>query len=151
MPSPANIKGIWSLWRISISMANPSDSDADNSRYRIFPFFLADDGRVFPHTARHIWNLLLTSSLQVLEYMEEEDSLKVFEQVQKKVEQLGKVIYDELVQMHQDRLTREYQKIEYSFAARRRGYRTHWPAPGSRSSVEAIRKGRTTIQKKTGI
>lgn len=107
------IMGFWSLWRISISTA-------DWNRRRIMPLFLADDGRVFAPTARHIWDQLLTTPPTILRHLDVETSHQAFERLQEAAEQQGKTIYDELVQAHRERLAREREKGEYAFAARRR-------------------------------
>jgi hypothetical protein len=105
--------GFWSLWRISILTA-------DWNRRRIMPLFLADDGRVFAPTARHIWDQLLVAKPTILMHLDVETTHQAFERLQEVVEQQGKTIYDELVQAHRERLAREREKGEYAFAARRR-------------------------------
>lgn len=107
------IMGFWSLWRISISTA-------DWNRRRIMPLFLADDGRVFAPTARHIWDQLLTTPPTILRHLDIETSHQAFERLREAAERQGKTIYDELVQAHWERLAREREKGEYAFAARRR-------------------------------
>ncbi|MBW2037755.1 MAG: DEAD/DEAH box helicase, partial [Deltaproteobacteria bacterium] len=109
----AEIKGVWSLWKISISAA-------DWSRYRIMPLFLSDSDRVFMPTARHIWDQLLVKDPLVLSYLDVEDSNKIFEQVRERAETYGKGIYEELKRFHQERLEQERKKGEYAFAVRRR-------------------------------
>ncbi|RME56261.1 helicase, partial [Candidatus Parcubacteria bacterium] len=107
------IMGFWSLWRISISTA-------DWNRRRIMPLFLADDGRVFAPTARHIWDQLLVTKPTILTSLDVETSYQAFERLRDAAERQGKTIYDELVATHQGRLAREREKGEYAFAARRR-------------------------------
>ncbi|WP_148205078.1 helicase-related protein [Candidatus Methylacidiphilum infernorum] len=107
------IMGFWSLWRISISTA-------DWNRRRIMPLFLADDGRVFAPTARHIWDQLLTTPPTILRHLDIETSHKAFQRLREAAERQGKTIYDELVQAHRERLDREREKSEYALAARHR-------------------------------
>jgi superfamily II DNA or RNA helicase len=107
------IMGFWSLWRISISTA-------DWNRHRIMPLFLADDGRVFAPTARHIWDQLVVTKPTILTSLDVETSHQAFERLREAAERQGKTIYDELVQAHRERLAREREKGEYAFAARRR-------------------------------
>ena len=52
------VQGIWSLWRIAIATM-------EWNRRRIMPLFLADNGRVYMPTARHMWDQLLAASPQV--------------------------------------------------------------------------------------
>jgi len=107
------IMGFWSLWRISISTA-------DWNRRRIMPLFLADDGRVFAPTARHIWDQLVVTKPTILRHLDIETSHQAFERLQEAAERQGKTIYDEQVAAHRERLAREREKGEYAFAARRR-------------------------------
>jgi len=107
------IMGFWSLWRISISTT-------DGNRRRIMPLFLADNGRVFAPTARHIWDQLLVTEPTILRHLDTETSYQAFERVREAAEREGKNIYDELVQVHRERLAREREKGEYAFAARRK-------------------------------
>jgi len=107
------IMGFWSLWRISISAA-------DWNCRRIMPLFLADDGRVFAPTARHIWDQLVVTKPTILRHLDVETSHQAFERLQEAAERQGKTIYDEQVAAHRERLAWEREKGEYAFAARRR-------------------------------
>ena len=112
----SEITGFWSLWRISILT---TDSSASRTS-RIMPLFVADSGRVFTLTSRHIWDQLLTTLPTILRYLDVETSRQAFEQLRKVAEEQGKASYNELVQAHRERLAREREKGEYAFAARRR-------------------------------
>jgi len=85
------IQGVWSLWRIAIATM-------EWNRRRIMPLFLADTGRVFMPTARHIWDQLLASSPQVRSMLDAEVSQAAFAQLQKAAEEHGKPFYEALVQ-----------------------------------------------------
>jgi hypothetical protein len=56
----------------------------------------------------------------IIRYLDAEASRQAFEQLREVAEQHGKTIYDELVQIHRERLTREREKGEYAFARRRK-------------------------------
>jgi len=120
------IMGFWSLWRISISTADwnrrlpAPQSVASRQAGRIMPLFLADDGRMFAPTARHIWDQLVVTKPTILTSLDVETSHQAFERLREAAERQGKTIYDELVQAHRERLARECEKGEYAFAARRR-------------------------------
>lgn len=107
------IKGLWSLWRIGITTAEW------NSR-RTLPLFIADDGKVFAPTARHIWDQLLSSNPIVRSLLDEGASIDAFTQTQSAAEEHGKAVYDDLVQTHRGRLSHEREKSDYAFEARRR-------------------------------
>jgi hypothetical protein len=107
------IQGVWSLWRIAIATM-------EWNRRRIMPLFLADSGKVFIPTARHIWDQLLASSPQIRSMLDAGASQIAFAQLQQAAEEHGKPIYDALVQEHGSRIAREREKADYAFAARRR-------------------------------
>jgi len=107
------IKGFWSLWKISIS------SEGWN-QYRIMPLFIADNGKILGPTARYIWDQLLVTNPVILRHLDIKSSHKAFERLREAAEQQGKTIYDELVQVHQEHLMQEHKKAEYAFTARRK-------------------------------
>jgi hypothetical protein len=107
------VTGLWSLWRICIATM-------DWNRHRIMPLFLADGGKVFTPTARHLWDRLLSVAPSVREHLEIDDAQNAFDRLSQIAEEHGRSIYDELVQEHRLRLTREREKGEYAFTARRK-------------------------------
>ena len=107
------ITGLWSLWRIGIATT-------DWNRHRIMPLFLADDGKVFAPTARHLWDQLLSVTPDVRAHLEIDDVKKAFDRLSEIAEEYGRIIYDELVQEHRSRLIRERGKGKYAFVARRK-------------------------------
>ena len=110
---PSDVRGIWSLWRISIY-------SADWDQKRIMPLFLHDDGRVLLPTARRIWDGLLSDSVKIDAYIENEETRLIFERVMEAAEIHGKPVYEELVEKHRQHLIAEREKGEHAFAARRR-------------------------------
>ncbi|MDI6762974.1 MAG: helicase-related protein [Thermodesulfobacteriota bacterium] len=110
---PPDVRGIWSLWRISIY-----SSDWDQKR--IMPLFLHDDGRVLHPTARRIWDGSLSDSIKINTYIEDEETRLIFDRVMEAAEEQGKPVYEELVEKHRLHLSAEREKGEHAFAARRR-------------------------------
>ncbi|WP_368860853.1 DEAD/DEAH box helicase [Desulforhabdus sp. TSK] len=110
---PKEINGVWSLWRIAITTM-------EWNRRRIMPLFLADDGRVFMPTARHVWDQLLMASPKVRSILDAQVSQSVHSQMHRAAEEHGKPIYEALVQEHRARIAREREKADYAFAARRK-------------------------------
>jgi hypothetical protein len=108
-----DVRGIWSLWRIAIATM-------DWNRRRIMPLFMADNGKVYMPTARHVWDQLLVATPGGCSKLDAHVSQTAFEQIQKAAEEYGKTIYDSLVQENRSRITQEREKAEYAFAARRR-------------------------------
>jgi ERCC4-related helicase len=125
------VQGVWSLWQVSITshdshvvgQGNESwtlDQGPEIRRRRILPLFLADNGRTYLPTARHVWDQLLTADPQVRSLLDAKVSQTVFAQLQKAAEEHGKAIYEALVQEHRTRIAREREKADYAFAARRK-------------------------------
>jgi superfamily II DNA or RNA helicase len=110
---PKEINGVWSLWRIAITTM-------EWNRRRIMSLLLADDGRVFMPTARHVWDQLLMASPKVCSILDTQVSQIVYAQMHKAAEEHGKPIYEALVQEHRARIAREREKADYAFAARRK-------------------------------
>ena len=108
-----NVKGTWSLWRITIRTG-------ESSHERIMPLFLHDDGRCLAPTARHIWDQLLASLPDVCGHTDTDETHVLHERLLDVAEEQGKPFYDALLQSHHDRLDREREKGKYAFMSRRR-------------------------------
>lgn len=107
------IQGIWSLWQVSILTM-------ELNRRRIMPLFLADSGKTFMPTARHVWDRLLVETVQICSHLDIPVSQAAFEKVQNSAQTQAKSIYDTLVQEHRARLAREREKANYAFTTRRK-------------------------------
>jgi len=118
------ITGLWSLWQISVmnfdSQHLTPNLELPTRRRRIMPLFVDDDGKVFTPTAGYIWNQLLSTMPDIRGQLNIDESREAFNRLASIAEKQGKLIYDELVQEHRSRLSREKEKGEYAFAARRR-------------------------------
>lgn len=115
---PSTVQGHWSLWRIRLHSTVPAGWIA--RRQRILPLFLHDNGKVFVPTAHRVWDLLLSGPIEPGPGASGVEAAEVFERLRRQAEVHGAALYDELVQQHRAWLTREIQKGEYAFAARRR-------------------------------
>ncbi len=107
------VQGIWSLWRIAIA-------SMEWNRRRIMPLFLADSGVIYMPTARYVWDQLLSSSTHVRSILDAAVSQAAFAKLQSAAEEHGKPIYEALIQEHRSRITREREKADYAFTARRK-------------------------------
>jgi hypothetical protein len=125
------VRGFWSLWQISVAnhesrVARRWDSPGildpgpETRRRRIMPLFLADNGMVYMPTARHVWDQLLTASLQIRSDLDAAVSQATFEKLQNAAKEHGQPVYEALVQEHRGCIAREREKATYAFAARRR-------------------------------
>ncbi len=83
------------------------------------PIFCHNDGRVLLPTARRIWNILLSDKIDITGQMKD-DSSHAFQTIMTAGEEHGKPVYQELVSLLKDKLSKDKAKAEYSFHARRR-------------------------------
>jgi hypothetical protein len=110
---PQTLRGLWSLWRVLVR-------SADWSAQRLLPLFLNEEGRPFLPTGRSLWELLLDQDIQVEGYLDRSMSTSAFEQCKAAAENLGKGLFIELTQIHQQGLELDRQKGEYAFQVRRK-------------------------------
>lgn len=110
---PKEIEGYFSLWDIRLS-------GAEGICHRLMPLFIHDDGRVLLPTARHVWDLLVNGNMAVRGYLDTSKSISAFDSVRTFAEAQGRSLYDELLRVNSERLSRERERKEFSFAARRR-------------------------------
>jgi len=109
---PADVRGIWSLWRISIQTD-------EWSQRRIMSLFAHDDGRMLAPTARRIWDEILTADVAIRGYVEGGDTDRIYHRALDAAVANGELVYGELQDAHRKRLRREQDKGEYAFAVRR--------------------------------
>jgi len=108
-----DIRGFWSLWRISI-IAEEWD------RKRIMPLFVSDDDRVYMPTARHVWDQLLISNLNIHSYLDNENSKLTSDRLWGVAEEYGKPVFESLVHEYRAHVAREREKAEYAFTVKRK-------------------------------
>ena len=66
------------------------------------------------------WDQLIGSNPEISSFLDVETSQAVFVKLQEIAEEHGRAIYEELVQEHQRRVSREREKADHAFHARRR-------------------------------
>jgi superfamily II DNA or RNA helicase len=110
---PNSLQGAWSLWRISIQSTGWSAQ-------RLLPIFINEQGRSFLPTGRSLWDKLLDHEVEIINYLDQSISVSTYEQCRSAAETLGKGLFAELVQLHQQQLEFDRQKGEYAYQVRRR-------------------------------
>ena len=108
---PDSVRGIWSLWEISLAAEGLS-------RKRFLPVFINEEGRPFVPTAKRVWDLLLTETVDVHAVTGAEESAKWFEASQAAASTQGERIFNELLTEHRARLKEERERAVYAFEAR---------------------------------
>jgi superfamily II DNA or RNA helicase len=108
---PDSVRGIWSLWEISLAAEGLS-------RKRFLPVFINEEGRPFVPTAKRVWDLLLTETVDVHAVTGAEESVKWFEASHAAASTQGERIFTELLTEHRARLKEERERAVYAFEAR---------------------------------
>lgn len=115
---PDSVKGVWSLWEIGLATLG-GDAALNSLQHRRFlPIFVTDDGRSFVPTAKRIWNLLLTESLELLPARVNVDAAASFSQVETAAYQQGQSLFNELKEDYLTRLQEERDRALYAYNAR---------------------------------
>lgn len=108
---PDSVRGIWSLWEISLAAEGLS-------RKRFLPVFINEEGRPFVPTAKRVWDLLLTETVDVHAVTGAEESVRWFEASHSAASTQGERIFTELLTEHRARLKEERERAVYAFVAR---------------------------------
>ncbi len=131
---PANLRGVWSLWRIRLSQ---SGLPVEMHTHQNLALFLNENGRAFLPTGRAIWEKLLAQDAQILDWVDDETARARYEQSRQAAETQGKPIYEQLLARYQAASENERQKAEYGFAVRRKTI--------ARIGLPAVRQHRLNI------
>ena len=108
---PESIRGIWSLWEINLVAENESNR-------RFLPIFINEDGRSFIPTAKRIWDLLLTETINVFASSNLNDAKKWFELSEDAAKIQGSKIFSKLLDVHRIQLQDKRERANYAFEAR---------------------------------
>ena len=112
---PDSVRGVWSLWEISLNSANLA---AGFNRKRFLPVFATEDGRSFVPTAKRIWDLLLTEQVEVVAASDVGDATRWFELSHAVALSQGEQLHTELLEEHRTRLKEERERMQYAYDAR---------------------------------
>lgn len=113
---PDSVRGIWSLWEISL--AAEGQLGEARCRKRFLPVFVNEEGRPFVPTAKRVWDLLLTETVDVHAVTGAEESVTWFEASHAAASTQGERIFTELLNEHRARLKEERERAVYAFEAR---------------------------------
>ena len=133
---PDSVRGIWSLWEISLAAEGLTNlpganlnsrqagraavayMDVGHNRKRFLPVFINEEGRPFVPTAKRVWDLLLTETVDVHAVTGAEESVRWFEASHSAASTQGERIFIELLTEHRARLKEERERALYAFEAR---------------------------------
>jgi superfamily II DNA or RNA helicase len=108
---PGSVRGIWSLWEVHLIAER-------QNRRRFLPIFVNEEGRPFVPTAKRVWDLLLTGTVDVHASTSADESEKWFEISRAAALTQGEPIFTELVNQHRTRLKDERDRAMYAFESR---------------------------------
>jgi hypothetical protein len=108
---PDTVLGVWSLWEISLS------AEGFNRR-RFLPVFATDDGRTFVPTAKRIWDLLLTETVEVKGTTTAEMAASWFDTSMAAAKAHGERLFADMLSEHRAGLKEERERAMYAFDAR---------------------------------
>ncbi len=120
---PPSISGLWGLFEIRLLVGASQKSQLlriPMVRRGYVCVFLNPEGKVFLPTARHIWDELQTTDPVVTALLTIKDSTTAFEQLQNAAEKAGQEIFFSLQQSHLESVSREEERGQIAFAARRK-------------------------------
>jgi superfamily II DNA or RNA helicase len=110
---PRTISGVWSLWEIQLSAEG-------FNRKRFLPIFATDDGRTFVPTAKRVWDLLLTESVEVTCTATLEESKGHFDASIAAARRHGERLFTEMLGEHKTWVKDERERARYAYDARHR-------------------------------
>lgn len=120
---PSTITGLWGLFEIRLQAGIHQKNQTlriPMARRGYVSVFLSEEGKLFLPTARHIWDTLQTSELNVLYTLGFDESVTAFSQLQEASERAGQELFDALQQEHQSSVAREEERGAVAFGARRK-------------------------------
>ena len=120
---PNSISGYWGLYEIRISttpLSANSKVRIPKIKHRFFSVFTNEDGKVFLPSARHVWNCIDDSDMELLGQLTSEESLQSYEWLQVVAEDVGADLFKQLCLDHQDAIVKENERLEYSYEFRKK-------------------------------
>jgi superfamily II DNA or RNA helicase len=120
---PVEVTGYWGLFEIRIETATRQQESSlriPALRRGFSAIFQNEEGKLFLPTARHIWDSLLTTDVQVSEAIDVEESKKTYQRLLKTAEMAGEEVFMELRQVHLAALANEENRGAIAFNARRK-------------------------------
>lgn len=120
---PTNLTGWWGLFEIRLQTAHLRQAHLIRIpaiRKRYLSVFLTPEGKLYLPTARHIWDVLQTSSLDMAGFASGTTSHTVYAQLHAAAEQAGQTLFNNLLQAHQAALGREEERGNRAFTSRRK-------------------------------
>lgn len=120
---PASISGLWGLFEVRLQAGLHQKAPLLRipvQRRGYVSVFLSEYGRLFLPTARHIWDTLPTTEIEVQSMLGHDESVAAYERLQEAAEQAGQDMFNALQQAHLAAVAREEERGTVSFTSRRK-------------------------------
>ena len=120
---PTTIKGFWGLFEIRLQAGLHKQSNLlriPSLRRRYTTVFLSEEGKLFLPTARHIWDTLHTTEVNVVDNLVGAEAQLAYENLVTSAEPAGQEAFEGMQQEHIKALSREEERGRLSFASRRK-------------------------------
>jgi len=118
---PSEIKGIWSVFEISLESLlalEPSFFFPDFQRKKYFSLFVSDNDEMFLPTASYIWDLLQSQIPLVTSRMNERQSLTFYNKLFESAQIIGEQHYNSLLKDHEKQVSEEVRRGQIYFDAK---------------------------------
>ena len=120
---PSDIQGLWGLFEIKVQSALAVRSrfvKIPSMKKTYLPIFIDDNERTYLPTARHIWDLMQSTNINVTASISGDAACNAFTILSSCAETSGNDIYSSLQQDYINAIDKEKIRGEYSLSARRR-------------------------------
>ena len=120
---PVGISGFWGLFEIRLQAGVCKSSPLlriPMMRRGYASVFLSKDGKLFLPTARHIWDVLQATEVQVQATLTQEESITAHSRLHEAVARVGQEQFDALRQAHLASIGREEERGIIFFTSRRK-------------------------------
>lgn len=117
---PHNISGYWGLYEIGLktNLSAPKYVRVTASKRDFITVFISDEGKLFLPTARHIWDVLQTSKINVVNSITYDEVEPVYNNIYSKAEEIGYDTYKMLQNYHLSTLNKEETRGNQAFQTR---------------------------------
>jgi SNF2 family DNA or RNA helicase len=104
---PDSVSGTWSLWTLKVE-------NELYQQFRVLPFFIHDNGKIFMTTAKAVWDSLITGDFSIVGVSEK----LLPESLKKSAEESFQYIYKEMVDDFKSKKISEQEKKEQLFKSK---------------------------------
>lgn len=119
---PHSISGYWGLYEIGLKTNSSATRHVRVSSIKrdFIALFISDEGKLFLPTARHIWDVLQTTKIKMINSINSDEVESVHTNMRTKAEEVGYDTYRALQNYHMSTLDKEVSRGEEAFQTRRK-------------------------------